>query len=103
MKIDDDKFFENMLSASYVLRLVVTHLLSENTPIPLSANEEFKAWLKLGKPRNAQEWEMYPSMVNAYFNPPANEVICFLSTDDADFLRTRIDRFPSRNYASSIL
>lgn len=37
-------------------------------------NDEIKAWQKLGKPRDLQEWEMYPSMVNAYFSPPANEV-----------------------------
>jgi len=55
VKIDDGKFLENMLSASI--------------------NDEIKAWQKLGKPRNIQEWEMYPSMVNAYFNPPANEIV----------------------------
>jgi len=37
-------------------------------------NDEIKAWQKLGKTRDLLEWEMYPSMVNAYFNPPANEV-----------------------------
>lgn len=36
----------------------------------------FKKWSKLGRPRDPDEWEMYPSMVNAYFNPPANEVCC---------------------------
>lgn len=30
-------------------------------------------WDRLGKQRNIDSWEMYPSMVNAYFNPPANE------------------------------
>lgn len=42
---------------------------------PSSMNDKIKAWQKLGKPRDLQEWEMYPSMVNAYFNPPANEVL----------------------------
>jgi len=37
-------------------------------------NDEIKAWRKLGEVRDLQEWEMYPSMVNAYFSPPANEV-----------------------------
>jgi endothelin-converting enzyme len=34
----------------------------------------FKQWLKLGKQRDRQEWLMWPSMVNAYYNPPGNEV-----------------------------
>jgi endothelin-converting enzyme len=42
--------------------------------IPFSISDGIKAWQKLGKPRDLQEWEMYPSMVNAYFSPPANEV-----------------------------
>jgi len=44
---------------------------------PFSINDEIKAWQKLGKPRDLLEWEMYPSMVNAYFNPPANEVCAY--------------------------
>lgn len=39
----------------------------------LSANEEYLQWQKLGKARDLEAWEMYPSTVNAYFNPPANE------------------------------
>lgn len=31
-------------------------------------------WAQLGKQRDVNSWEMYPSEVNAYFNPPANEV-----------------------------
>jgi endothelin-converting enzyme len=31
-------------------------------------------WQKLGKQRDGEAWEMYPSQVNAYYNPPANEV-----------------------------
>ena len=38
------------------------------------ANDEYLKWQKLGKQRDPEAWEMYPSMVNAYFNPPANEV-----------------------------
>ncbi|KAH9951953.1 Metalloprotease [Amylocystis lapponica] len=55
VKIQDDTFFDNMLSASI--------------------SEEYGMWQKLGKQRNLDEWEMYPSMVNAYFNPPANEIV----------------------------
>ena len=51
----------------------------------LSINDEIKAWQKLGKPRNLQEWEMYPSMVNAYFNPPANEVHALYQSMIQDF------------------
>jgi len=53
--IDDEKFFENIISAS--------------------SSDEFKKWVKLGKRRDLEEWEMWPSMVNAYFNPPANEIV----------------------------
>ncbi|KAF5373184.1 hypothetical protein D9758_001653 [Tetrapyrgos nigripes] len=52
---DEDKFFENVLSAE--------------------SSDKFKAWLQLGKQRDPDSWEMYPSMVNAYFNPPANEIV----------------------------
>lgn len=55
VKIDEDKFFENVLSAWL--------------------NNEVKMWSKLGRRRDLGEWEMYPSMVNAYFNPPANEIV----------------------------
>ncbi|EFI28400.1 endothelin-converting enzyme 1 [Coprinopsis cinerea okayama7 len=54
VKISKDTFFENMMSAS--------------------SSEVFKKWLQLGKQRNREKWEMFPSTVNAYFNPPANEM-----------------------------
>lgn len=38
------------------------------------ASDVYKMWQQLGKARDPEAWEMYPSMVNAYFNPPANEV-----------------------------
>ncbi|KAF9260514.1 zincin [Marasmius fiardii PR-910] len=55
VKIDNDKFFENMISAF--------------------VSEETRKWLQLGRARDPESWEMYPSMVNAYFNPPANEIV----------------------------
>ncbi|KAJ7771710.1 hypothetical protein B0H16DRAFT_1514445 [Mycena metata] len=55
VKINEDTYFDNILSAS--------------------ASDSFKTWLKLGGRRNQAEWEMWPSMVNAYFNPPANEIV----------------------------
>jgi predicted metalloendopeptidase len=53
-------------------------------------NDEVKDWQKLGKPRDIQQWEMYPSMVNAYFNPPANEVCarCRPIVRPSDYLYT---------------
>ncbi|TFY55841.1 hypothetical protein EVJ58_g7996 [Rhodofomes roseus] len=53
--IDSEAFLENILSSN--------------------ANEEYLTWQKLGKQRDPETWEMYPSTVNAYFNPPANEIV----------------------------
>ncbi|KAF8184897.1 hypothetical protein K438DRAFT_1837058 [Mycena galopus ATCC 62051] len=55
VNVNDDTYFENILSAA--------------------ASDSFKTWLKLGARRNPDEWEMWPSMVNAYFNPPSNEIV----------------------------
>ncbi|KZT28481.1 metalloprotease [Neolentinus lepideus HHB14362 ss-1] len=55
VKISDDAFFDNLLSAD--------------------ANEEYWKWQKLGKQRNPNDWEMYASTVNAYYNPPGNEIV----------------------------
>ncbi|KAJ7090282.1 hypothetical protein B0H15DRAFT_948792 [Mycena belliarum] len=55
VKVDTNNYFDNILSAA--------------------ASDKFKAWLKLGQRRNVEEWEMWPSMVNAYFNPPSNEIV----------------------------
>ncbi|KAJ5761013.1 hypothetical protein N7520_008169 [Penicillium odoratum] len=32
-------------------------------------------WSKLGKPTNRDEWDMTASTVNAYYNPPGNEIV----------------------------
>ena len=32
-------------------------------------------WQTLGKPRDTATWEMTPATVNAYYNPPANELV----------------------------
>ncbi|KAI0647206.1 Metalloprotease [Trametes meyenii] len=55
VKIHEDAFFENMLSAR--------------------VSDEVRRWFGLGKQRDPEAWEMYPSMVNAYFNPPSNEIV----------------------------
>lgn len=39
-----------------------------------SSSDVFKVWQQLGKRRNLDSWEMTPATVNAYYNPPANEV-----------------------------
>ncbi|KAJ3560525.1 hypothetical protein NP233_g10783 [Leucocoprinus birnbaumii] len=55
VKIDKEDFFNNMLNAQ--------------------KSEIFKKWLRLELTRDPESWEMWPSMVNAYFNPPANEIV----------------------------
>ncbi|KAG8772677.1 hypothetical protein FRC12_002944 [Ceratobasidium sp. 428] len=55
LKISPDEFFENMLSARAV--------------------DNFREWLTLGKRRDFGKWEMIPSEVNAYFNPPENSLV----------------------------
>ncbi|CAA7267908.1 unnamed protein product [Cyclocybe aegerita] len=55
VKVDKNDFFGNILSSA--------------------TSDEFKKWLQLGRRRDLNSWEMYPSMVNAYFNPPSNEIV----------------------------
>jgi len=55
VKINDDDFFKNMISAA--------------------VSDVYKKWQNLGKRRDLETWEMFPSTVNAYFNPPANEIV----------------------------
>lgn len=55
VQVNKDKFFENMLSSA--------------------TSDKFREWQQLGKQRDLNSWEMWPSMVNAYYNPPANEIV----------------------------
>jgi len=55
VRSSEDEFFDNVLSANIA--------------------DVYRTWQKLGKQRNLDEWHMYPSTVNAYFNPPANEIV----------------------------
>jgi endothelin-converting enzyme len=55
VKADKTDFFGNVLSSS--------------------VSDTYKKWQQLGKRRDLQSWEMFPSTVNAYFNPPSNEVV----------------------------
>jgi endothelin-converting enzyme len=34
-----------------------------------------RAWSKLGKPTDRNEWDMTVPTVNAYYNPPGNEIV----------------------------
>ncbi|KAJ7359289.1 hypothetical protein DFH08DRAFT_686473, partial [Mycena albidolilacea] len=51
--VNNDTYFENILSAA--------------------AGASSKTWSKLGQHRNPQTWEMWPSVVNAYYSPSSNE------------------------------
>ncbi|EGN96086.1 hypothetical protein SERLA73DRAFT_112168 [Serpula lacrymans var. lacrymans S7.3] len=55
VKVHVDTFFDNMMSAA--------------------SSDGYKMWQKLGKRRNLDEWEMFASTVNAYYNPPGNEIV----------------------------
>ncbi|KAF8905965.1 hypothetical protein CPB84DRAFT_536278 [Gymnopilus junonius] len=55
VKADKKRFFENVVSSA--------------------TSQTFKKWLQLGRARDPEAWEMFPSTVNAYFNPPANEIV----------------------------
>ncbi|KAG6845228.1 hypothetical protein H0H87_012220 [Tephrocybe sp. NHM501043] len=46
-----------------------------NNVLSAAKSDQYKKWQQLGKRRDIDSWEMYPSMVNAYFNPPANEIV----------------------------
>lgn len=36
--------------------------------------DQIRTWYQIGKQRDHEGWEMFPSTVNAYYNPPGNEV-----------------------------
>ncbi|KAI0807426.1 Metalloprotease [Fomes fomentarius] len=55
VKIQSDAFFENVLSARVA--------------------DQIRTWYQIGKQRDHEAWEMYPSTVNAYYNPPGNEIV----------------------------
>lgn len=55
LDVSGDKFFENSVAM---------------------ANFEFKRmWSQLGRPTNRDEWGMTAPTVNAYYNPPGNEIV----------------------------
>ncbi|WVN86683.1 uncharacterized protein L203_101855 [Cryptococcus depauperatus CBS 7841] len=37
--------------------------------------EESRVWLRLGRQRSRDSWEMYPQTVNAYYSPPDGEIV----------------------------
>jgi len=46
-----------------------------NNMVSATVSEVSWAWLTLGRRRNKNQWLMFPTTVNAYFNPPANEIV----------------------------
>ncbi|KAG5716301.1 Endothelin-converting enzyme 1 [Termitomyces sp. T112] len=46
-----------------------------NNIISAVKSDQYKKWQQLGKRRNQDIWLMFPSTVNAYFDPPANEIV----------------------------
>ncbi|KAJ5174455.1 uncharacterized protein N7482_000332 [Penicillium canariense] len=55
LAVSDEKYFENEVAVAKF------HLRNE--------------WSKLGKPTNRDEWDMTAPTVNAYYNPPGNEIV----------------------------
>jgi endothelin-converting enzyme len=61
----------------------------------MSGNRNFvlNAWKKLGKPTDYTEWGMTPQTVNAYYNPPHNEIVCLF-----DYLFYLLPDYPAFTY-----
>ncbi|KZV86541.1 zincin [Exidia glandulosa HHB12029] len=55
LKLDNATFFENIVN-SIIL-------------------DEKSTWMQLGQRRDHRRWEMFASTVNAYYQPPANEIV----------------------------
>lgn len=55
LDVSNDKFFENELAVAKF--------------------DLLEQWSKLGKPTNRDEWDMTAPTVNAYYNPPGNEIV----------------------------
>lgn len=68
-------------------------------------SDVYKEWQQLGGQRDKQAWEMTPATVNAYYNPPGNEVGQFMNEEVVVFLYLRSfpDRLPSWDSASALL
>ncbi|KAI0302060.1 hypothetical protein BC826DRAFT_986902 [Russula brevipes] len=69
----------NTQSAESLLRYYTLVNISKfdyfNNMLSASSSDIYKMWLQLGKRRDLDAWEMTPATVNAYFNPPANEIV----------------------------
>ncbi|KAL4897215.1 hypothetical protein BDV59DRAFT_190968 [Aspergillus ambiguus] len=55
LTVSRDSFFDNALAAAQF--------------------DLHREWSKLGKPTNRDEWDMTAPTVNAYYNPPGNEIV----------------------------
>ncbi|KAI0306551.1 Metalloprotease [Multifurca ochricompacta] len=69
----------NTLSSQSLLRYYALVKIGKfgyfNNMLSASASDVYKEWQQLGKRRDLDAWEMTPATVNAYFNPPANEIV----------------------------
>jgi endothelin-converting enzyme len=74
--VDKAEFFESILSSRCVIDLLfrVVNIRESDELQTNSISDVYKKWQTLGKLRDNDAWLMVPSEVNAYFNPPANEV-----------------------------
>ncbi|KAL8826961.1 MAG: hypothetical protein Q9170_007205 [Blastenia crenularia] len=69
----------NVLDASAILQYY-QHVHISNTTyfgnsLALAQFDSHRKWSKLGKPTNRDEWLMTAVTVNAYYNPPGNEIV----------------------------
>ncbi|BGP08990.1 hypothetical protein JCM10049v2_004844 [Rhodotorula toruloides] len=65
--------------------LSLAHYYGPNMPISSSdffgnvlrsyVADEQRKWVKVGRAKNREEWEMVPAEVNAYFSPPDNQIV----------------------------
>jgi endothelin-converting enzyme len=59
----------------YYADVKVTPTTYFDNSISVTKDEVRKSWAKLGRPTNRFEWDMTPPTVNAYYNPPGNEIV----------------------------
>ncbi|OQE20033.1 hypothetical protein PENSTE_c014G01737 [Penicillium steckii] len=63
---DVEKYYQNLEVANS------TYFENE---VAVSKFDLHNEWFKLGKPTNRDEWDMTAPTVNAYYNPPGNEIV----------------------------
>jgi hypothetical protein len=66
----------------------------------IRVSAQIKKWNMLGRQRDRNVWEMVPAEVNAYYEPPANEVRRLHFPCKYSF-KLSLDCVPRRNFATS--